>query len=336
MKPTNQSTKSTDLKWSVMEHWNAMLNLTKQYPAKVRDYISPSDLGKDYWGRYQKMMGVEPTNPFEDRVLRIFAAGDEFHYLMRNVFKALGILKNSQDEPDKQGRNQWSVIPETEKTLKVLGKYDCLAGGNVNLEQIKRHCKEMNFSPFVEARTILMAEKLQEKYPNGLPDILYDFKSINSMAFWAKKDYLQEAYPHNVLQLYAYLVANNVQEGRLLYISKDDLTIEEFAVYLDTPKLKQKLQEDLEAMTYYIKAKEEPPKPSDYVFDEKAKIKFQRNKKSYVIIGSYVPNWEIERSQYFSLLTECKNVEEWQDKIKGKIKDLNDEIKDKYIKEKNI
>ena len=100
------------MKWSVMSCWNQMLNLTKAREPKVRDYIGPSDIGKDFWGRYQKMMGVPETNPYPDRVLRIFSAGDEFHNLIKNVFKAAGIFINSQDDEG------WSVVEPTNKTQK--------------------------------------------------------------------------------------------------------------------------------------------------------------------------------------------------------------------------
>lgn len=329
----NEMTK--DMRWSIMGKWNDMNEMTKQREPKVRDYMSPSDLGKNYWDRYQKMMGVPVTNPYEERVLRIFSAGDEFHHLMLNVFRACGILINTQDLPDKNGNNQWSVIEETDSSLKMLGKYDALAGGKPDLKQVEKHCDEYYFSDFIKSRTIAMAKSLLEKYPNGLPELLYDFKSINSMAFWNKKDYLAQAYPWHRLQLYAYLKANNVQEGRLLYISKDDLMTAEFPVYLNDVNLAELYKKDTEGMTHFIRNKIEPPKPENIVFNKKGKIRFQKDKKKYVIEGCYNKNWEVERSSWFKLLTKFDNAEDWESSIKGKIKDKNDEIKANWI-EKNI
>jgi len=316
--------------WSVMKFWNDLLGLTKRYPPKVRDYISASDIGKNYWDRYQKMMGVEVTDPFDDRTLRIFSAGDEFHHLMKNVFKALGIFINSQDDPDENGRNQWSIIPATSKTLKVLGKYDVLVGGKVKVEQTRELCRKMGFSDFVERRTIKMAEFLAEKYPNGLPELLYEIKSTNSLAFWNKKDYLSSAYPHHLLQCYAYLKANKKPEGRILYISKDDLMTAEIPVYLNDPKLEKAFQEDIEKMSYYILNHIEPPKPPSIVFNEKKKLKFQAKKKRYVINGSYEFNWEILRSQYFKKMTGCKTRQEWEEKHKIELSEKNKELKEKF------
>ena len=87
--------------------------------------------------------------------MRKFAAGNEFHNLMNNVFKALGILINSQDEPDAQGRNQWSVIQPEGKLLKLLGKYDFFVGGKIDKSQVLTLCHKMGFSDFVRERTIL-------------------------------------------------------------------------------------------------------------------------------------------------------------------------------------
>jgi len=319
-----------EMKWSVQGVWNLMLKETKAREPKVRDYISPSDIGKDYWGRYQKMMGVPETNPYEERVLRVFSAGDEFHNLLKNVFKACGIFINSQDD------SGWSVIEETEKTLKVLGKYDVLAGGKPNWLSAKQACQVMGLSEFVTDRTLMMVEKLEEMYPNGMPELLYEIKSINSMAFWNKKDYLQEAYPWHRLQCWLYLKANKKPEGRVLYISKDDLMTAEFPIYLNDKKMEEIVQKDMEEMTEFIRQKKEPPKPANFVFNKRGKIRFQKNKKPYIIQGCYEKNWEVERSPWFKLLTGFDNKEDWESSIKGEIKDKNDEIKADYIKKKGL
>jgi len=326
----NEEIKKEKTEWSVQAFWNDLLELTKRYPPKERDYISASDIGKGHWDRYQKMTGVESTNPFPDRVLRIFAAGDEFHNLIKNVFKALGIFINSQDDPDEDGKNQWSIIPATLKTLKVLGKYDALVGGKVNVEQTRETCDRMQLSDFVKQRTIKMAEFLVKKYPNGLPELLYEIKSINSMAFWNKKDYLSGAYPHHVMQCYAYLKANNKPEGRLLYVSKDDLMMAEIPVYLNNPKLEKIFNDDVKKMTYYLLNKKEPPKPDNIIYNEKKKLRFQHNKVKQIITGCYDFNWEVSRSQYFKKLTGFEVVKEWENSHKVELSEKNKGLKDKF------
>lgn len=96
------------------------------------------------------------------------------------------------------------------------------------------------------------------------------------------------------------------------------------------------MNEDLEKMTYYIKNKIEPPKPPFIIFNKKGKIRFQKDKKKYVIIGCHEKNWEVERSVYFTLMTGLKEKEDWISSIKGEIADKNDEIKANYIERNNL
>ena len=318
--------------WSIQGIWNESAGQMRREP-KARDYISFSDLGKkDFYSRYQKMMGVPESNPTELRVLRVFAAGDEFHHLLKTVFKKTGLFIKSQDDKDASGNNQWSIIEPMDKMLKVLGKYDVLAGGVPNLERAKKAITESDLSDFVKDRSIKIAEYFAEKYAQGLKHMIYEFKSINSMAFWNKKDYLTDAYPHHLLQLYGYLKANQMEEGRILYISKDDLMMAEFPLYYPNEKLEKLLNEDIEQMSHYILNKIEPPKPEDVVFDEAKKLTFQRDKKKIVINGCYVENWEVARSPYFTKMTGFKTVDDWQESIKGRIANLNGKLKEDYDK----
>ena len=328
----NQNNNSEELKWSVMGLWNKMLGLTQRYPPKERDYISFSDLGKEPWSRYQKMMGVKVTNPFPERVLRKFAAGNEFHNLMSNVFKALGILVNTQDEPDESGRNQWSIIQPEGKLLKLLGKYDNLVGGKVDRGQVMTQCHKMGFSDFVKERTLLMADFLEENYPEGLPELLYEIKSINSMAFWAKKDYLRQAYPQHELQCYGYLKANNLPEGRILYLSKDDLMMAELPIYLKDPEMTKRFNEDREMMSNCILNREEPPKPENIIFDPRKKLRFQWKKEKHILEGCYDYNWQVKRSQYFTLMTGFKEESRWKAEHTKELSKKNVELKEEYKK----
>jgi len=313
-----------NMQWSVMGLWNDMNIKTKRNEPKVRDYISPSDIGKSYWNRYQKMNGVPEDAPFNNRVLRIFSAGDEFHNLLKNVFKSAGIFINSQDDEG------WSEIDATPTTLKVLGKYDALVGGLPDYDKAKEHCEIMGLSDFVKSRVLSLVEKLIEIYPHGLPELLYEIKSVNSQAFWHKKGYLIESYPWHALQCYAYLKANNKPEGRILYISKDDLMTAEFPILYPCEKYEELLQKDLEEMSYFIINKIEPPRPEPIVFNPKGSCAFQHLKKKYKTEGCFQANWEIERSPWFKTLTGFENVKDWKKSINGLILDKNNEFKHEF------
>ncbi len=319
--------------WSIQEIWNEMNVMKNEKTAKVRDYITMGDLGKtDYWSLYQKITGVESTNKPDERGLRIFACGDVFHDIMKAIFKKAGIFINSQDDKDEEGNNQWSIIPETETEMKVLGKYDVLAGGKPNLNKAFEYIEDSDLSEFFKDKAKKIAKYFDKKFKNGLKPIIYDFKSINSMAFWGKRNYLLEAYPHHVMQLYGYLKANNIHEGRLLYISKDDLVLAEFPIYYPTERYEQKLKEQREKIHYYWKNKITPPKPEFVVFDPKATLKFQKNKVPYAIKGCYKVPWELGYSSYLTLLTGCKNKAQFEAKMKPSVKKKNDAMKAEIIK----
>ena len=323
--------------WSLQGIWNDVASLERRKP-KVRDYVSFGDIGKtDMWSRYQKMMGVPETNEIELRVLRIFQAGNEFHEMMEKLLKRVGLLINSQDYNDEKGEEQWSVIPESEKELKQFGAYDALVGGKIDREKVIREIKEdKDLSDFSKQKALRIVEfftkKFIDKYSNGLEPMIYEFKSINSQAFWGKKDYLYQAYPHHKHQLFGYMKANNIKEGRLLYISKDDLTLAEFPVYLNDEKLAESYRKDIETISYYVKNKIEPPKSPYVIFNPRKLYTFQDKKIKYKIRGSYVFNWEVSWSSYLTLMTGFKTSNEFELSVKGEISEKNKQIKEKILK----
>ena len=347
--------------WSVQGVWNQFQNVNPR-PPRPYNFIRCSELGKDYWGRFMGMKGIEATNPFDNRVLRVFAAGDIFHDLVKNVFKSCGIFINSQDDLDENGKEQFSIIQGNEHRLNVIGHYDIKVGGKPSEERIIKSVfnhsidiamellkeirgKNMSledlasafkFSDFIVDRTRTIIKKLNDTYPNGLKEMLYDVKSINSQAFWGKRSYLGEAYPHHQLQLYAYLKANNISDGRVLYVSKDDLSVQEFSVIYPTERLEQLLEKDVSEMSHYYLNDIEPPKPKSIVFDERKTLSFTFEKKKYKMVGCHTMNWEVSRNAYFQILTGCKTPDEWEDKHKVELKTLNDARKEKLIERLKI
>ena len=254
------------------------------------------------------MKGLQPTNPYESRVLRVFAAGNEFHFLIQKVFEKIGILKNKE---------QLVVIPETEKTLKVLGYYDLLLGGLTDWNEARERVKEYGFSEFIQDISFKVIEYLEREFPEGLNDLVCEVKSINSNAFWAKKDFIGTGYPHHKLQLYTYLRGLNLSEGRLLYISKDDLSLREGIIFQPSEGLEEEWQNDVAKMTYYYRNDIIPPKEEDCVFNK------ERNK--------FEVNWRMARSPYLTKIT-GKSKEDWEKGIKKIINEKNKDFKKSKLK----
>ncbi len=335
--------------WSVQGIWNSITEVERQKP-KVRDYISFGNIGKDdYWSRFMKMKGVPESNPIEGRVIRIFQAGDTFHDLVKGVFKSAGIYIFSQDDLNEEGERDWSEIPATETQLKQFGAFDVLVGGKPDLTKAMAWIEKSDMTQFQRDKATKIAEYFSDKFPNGLKPMIYEIKSINSMAFWGKKNYLHEAYPHHRHQLFGYLKANHknsvmlkrveatgikvdsIDEGRLLYVSKDDLVIAEFPISIYNESLAESYKNDIDTMSGYILRDEEPPKPSYVIFNKRKTLSFQKNKIKYKVRGCYVINWEVTWSSYFTLMTGEKDVKKWESQFKDEIKIKNEEIKKKCL-----
>ena len=318
-------------KWSIQSIWNEQLTFGREErELKPRTHIWASELGKEPYERYLKMTGVKPDFDYDERTLRKFEAGNFFERIIGFVFVCAGILKED---------NKWYEIPETADRLRVTGKPDFVAGGKPDWNKAKEQISEellFKLMPNLGRIAEALVKQFSEKYPDGLPDLVYEIKSINSLVFWSKKDYLQEAYAHHRLQCFWEMKATKLPEGRILYISKDDLTVAEFPIYANDKKLNELYEADVKAMTKCIREQKAPQRPEWVVFDERKKLRFQYLKEKRVLEGSYVPNWQIEWSNYISQLTGLKGktkeavVAIWKNCLKDEKKRLNEELKDKF------
>lgn len=292
--------------WRIQDIWNEKLrvNDTEYLP---RNYIRASEIGYPMLDRYYRMKGVAPTNPFSDRVLRIFDAGRLFEWLVEKVFMEAGILVETQKE---------LTIPATDKLLEVRGHFDHKVGGNVEWGVARERVKDEQFPEWIEERALKLISELEQKYPKGLREIIAEIKSINSMSFWAHKkrdrDGMFKGYDHHKLQLFTYLTADDMVEGRLFYVSKDDLTLEEVPVFR-TPHLKEMWDADITAMSNYYLTNTEPPKEDYIVFNNET--------------GKFESNWRVGRSNYLTKITGFEDEAAWKESIKEEVQARNKELK---------
>jgi len=318
-------------KWAIQGFWNKGLTFGREErELKPRTHIWASEVGKDPYERYLKMTGVKPDFDFDVRVLRKFAVGDLLERLMGAVLIVSGVLKHD---------NERYEIPEDDEHLMVSVKPDFIAGGKIDWDRTREQMEDnllFEFMPSMKGIAEGMIDFLKEKHPEGLTDLLYEIKSVNSMLFWAKKDYLKDAYPHHIMQTFTGMKATKIKEGRILYISKDDYTVAEFPIYLDTPELEKIWQDDVKLMTKYIREGIVPPKPEGLVYDKRKKIRFQHKKIKYVINGAYTTNWQIEWSNYLPTITGYKNSDEWKNSLKDALKAKNDDIKETFKIKNNL
>jgi hypothetical protein len=313
-------------KWSIQEVWNKQLVIKrKDSKLEPRSHIWASEIGKSYWDRWAKMKGIKPDFDYDEITLRKFATGDFFERIIGYVLVVSGLLKYD---------NKWHQIPESKDMLKVSVKPDFIAGGKPDWRKVEEDLSSnpiFSLIPAIERISKSLVKYLAKKYPNGMDDIVYEIKSVNSMLFWAKKKYLADAYPHHKMQLFTGMKATGLPEGRMLYISKDDLTVAEFPIFLEDEGLNELWNTDVKTMTSFIREGKEPPKPDWIVFDETKHVRFQKNKVKHKTAGAWVPNWEIEWSLYLPTITGCKTKEEWLLKAEMLAKPKNDELKNEYI-----
>jgi hypothetical protein len=127
-------------------------------------------------------------------------------------------------------------------------------------------------------------------------DLVYEIKSVHSRKFWymEKREGPDE---HYMLQLWIALYALKVKEGRLIYVSKDDLTIAEYPVYLNDERLKSMALGEL-AILNEAWSKKEPPPPEPAIKDGKI-------------------NWKARWCDYHS---QCLGDPDWLLKVSEKVK----------------
>jgi len=336
--------------WSLQNVWNEVL-IQEKRDLRPRDRIHASEIGKVFWERYQKMIGTPFTNDYEERILRKFAAGHFFEDMIGHVLSKIGILHSSQKRVE---------IPECEDHLMISGYVDFEAGGVSNWDEARKNVREADFPDAIANIALSLIQYFEKTYPNGLEKKLYEIKSVNSQVFWAKKDYLEEAYPWHVFQIYTYMRTLGYDSGTILYISKDDLTVKEIEVE-KTPELEAQWLDDVKTMSEHYRNKKEPLMPDPVIFDARKKYRFSakrdlealgtereldkkaRYKKigevfngyKCVMQGSYEVNWQTVWSPYRDLITGTKNNEEydaWEAKTRQQANDLNKtKLRTKFI-----
>jgi len=331
MKLAEENKENSQSVWSVQGIWNEELILSRENrKLEPRDHIWASELGKSHYERYLKMNAIAPDFDYDERTLRKFEAGNFFERIIGFVLMSSGLLKYD---------NRWYQIPADDKHLAISVKPDFIAGGQPNWERVEQEIGNnslFNLMPNLARISRKLVRTLSDKYPNGLQDLVYEIKSVNSQVFWAKKDYLSQAYPHHQLQCFAEMKATNLPEGRILYISKDDLTVAEFSLSLRDGDLSEKYEEDVAKMTEHIQKGVEPPKPESIIFDPQRKLKFQYLKERRVIKGCYVENWEVSWSNYISRITgiqgktQSEVVAKWKNKIARELKEKNEVLKNQF------
>jgi hypothetical protein len=288
--------KNSKLTWSFHQVWNKSLENRTERPLYIRNKIWASEIGGSYIDRYLKMNAIPPTNPPDPRALRKFEAGNMFEWVVKLVLRRAGILQEAQTWLS----NQYPDL------LEVTGKLDFLAGGKPNWAVAEEEIKKLELPEFFGRATEAIIKHFEDKYPEGLNEVILEVKSCSSFMF--DKYTANGADKRHQLQAFHYLKAKNLPEAHITYISKDDLRMYEAGVF-NNPTLEKEYKADIEQMTKYINTKTEPPKEAEIIFDQER--------------GGFSTNWKVTYSNYLKLLYGYDKPADFEDKYKPMVAKWN-------------
>lgn len=274
--------------WTFSEAWNAALLDTEKRPAKARDNLWASELGKAPIDLYLKMTGVEPTNPPNARSLRKFEAGNVFEWIVALVLKRAGILQASQ---------KWSSY-QYPSLLKVTGKADFIAGGKPNFDKALSELQQLELPEIFVKATARIKKHFEEKYPDGLAEKPLEIKSVSSFMF-DLIEFNKNASKMHRIQTFHYLKAENRSTANIIYICRDDLRMIEVPV-LNPSKVEDEYKQAIEKISKYYLKGEKPPLEKAIVFDED--------------FGKFAKNFNVAYSGYLTMLYGFTDQKEFDDK----------------------
>src|SRR3990167_8375221 len=133
----------------IQEIWNKSFDL-KNYGVKPRNYLRASEIGKPFLDVYLACKGIEPSNPYDERVMRKFEAGRLFEWLIGNVFRKSGLEVKSNE----------SIPPiEIPDCLRVYGHYDFLVSGGANWKEAEERVKAEKFPSGIESVCLNLVDR---------------------------------------------------------------------------------------------------------------------------------------------------------------------------------
>ena len=301
--------------WRLDVLWNEAIRTLPERPLEKRDYMYASELGRSFASRYLQMHAVKYTNPPNERARRKFLGGNIWELVVEMVLICTGILKERQ----LKGKFQLPGM------LPVSGKLDFIAGGEIDWEKAEVEAKQLlkvismstgGAFPFIEhAVNYIMAHFKKEFRNNPLKLMILENKAVSGFVF--EKVQKVNALVHNALQLGHYVLSNpEIDEGKLIYISKDDSLMHE-AQIVNSKALLKAYKDDVSQMTAYYNnsnhknpMKTLPPKDPEIFFTEDL-WRFEKN------------TLNVEYSNYLTLLYGYKDPEEFYNKWSSKLTSWN-------------
>lgn len=280
-----------NLSWSFAQIWNESLEQKPDWEVKPRDYLWASDLGKAPIDTYLRMLGTPFSNPMDSRAKCKMEAGNLHEWIIGLVLRRAGILQEAQRRVEFQYPG----------LLSVHGKLDYDAGGKPDWEKAKQEIIGLELPEFFGRATEKIIEYFKQKYPNGLELTILEIKSCSARKFDV---YTRNGPAENhVSQTFHYVIGEGRKEAHIVYSCRDDLRMLELPVMRDDVVAEGIYKSEIELLTKYYNAKEQPPKEKEIIFDEKE--------------GKFNLNWKISYSPYITLVYGFKDQNDFESKERG-------------------
>ena len=294
--------------WDFASLFNEAIRSLPERAMTKRDYMWASELGKDYTSRYLRMHAHPMSNPINDRSRRKFVMGHVTEWIVGIILTLTGVLKS------KQLRGE-VTLPGM---LRVSGKMDFIAGGDVDWAEAKEKVKEVrslfalsldDMPPIIFHaidRVLFQMEQMFTRVP--LKEYIIEVKSCSTFI----SERLMKSgkpMPDHTLQAFHYTLANDI-DSMLIYLCKDDAMCHQFEITKSKPLIKL-YTEDVATMTAYFKAsgknylKNMPPKAPEVEFDAGT---FQ-----------FLKNSQVAYSNYLTMLYGYKDFDEFKYKWQYKV-----------------
>ncbi len=295
--------------WKFSEIWNQTLDEEQDRPLIARDYIYASELGNPFCDRYLKMYAVKPTNPPNIRSKRKFQAGNIWEWIIGIILISAGMLK----------KKQLRVESKLPRLLKVSGRLDYIVGNPLNWDKAKEAVEkiqtdlqllELDIPPFF----FKAINKFIDNYKGVmLREVVLETKAISSFAMEKVQKTGIPLYQH-ALQIFHYVQGNDqdINEGKLFYVCKDDCILEEFVINNDD-RLFEIYKNDIKLMTKYYNAGFDKRDPTKLMPPREQMVLFEEG------IWKFQKNLGVEYSPYLKLLYGYETPEAyrmgWQYKV---------------------
>lgn len=295
-------------RWTIKQIWDDAFENMQQEPIKLREYLYASELGSSYIDCYYKLKGIPFTNLPTSAARKKMEAGKIFESVILFVLKRAGILKNAQTKID-------FALPGC---VEVHGKLDFLAGGEIDIKQaeeftalIKILFEELQMPKVylsIADSVIRMIQEAKESEAHTLYEYVLECKSVSNYV-WDLIEANREPNPYHKLQIFHYLHGLQKEEGKVIYINRDDVRIMELPVYNNSDNFSHYLKW-IEKFTDHWQSKKSPEKEPLIIFNKNT-LKFYKN------------TMGVEWSRYLSLLYGFDSPMSYREYVTPIIKNIN-------------